>query len=98
MQINHSNLFKVFIVLIRLLQVNKTCSVYGCDLHTVILVPLTWLNSFYFTAIIEYFEKTMNDDPSTSEAVAAIKTLIEFIQLNSCMSLSSSYSSLKFGT
>ena len=44
-----------------------------------------------FAAIVEYFEQTMKDDPSTSEAVAAIKTLIEFMHLNSGMS--TSYSS-----
>ena len=41
-----------------------------------------------FAAIVEYFEQTMKDDPSTSEAVAAIKTLIEFMHLNSGMSTS----------
>ena len=44
-----------------------------------------------FAAIVEYFEQTMKDDPSTSEAVAAIKTLIEFMHLNSGMSTSHSF-------
>ncbi|KAI0226293.1 Translation initiation factor eIF-2B subunit alpha [Lamellibrachia satsuma] len=38
-------------------------------------------------AIVEYFEETMKDDPSTSEAVAAINTLTEFIRRNSAETL-----------
>lgn len=47
------------------------------------LCPRTCTTKFTVSDIIEYFESTMRDDPNISEAVAAIKTLIEFIQVGS---------------
>ena len=32
--------------------------------------------------IISYFNQTLQDEPEVSEAVAAIRTLIEYIKLN----------------
>lgn len=37
--------------------------------------------------IVQYFEGTLRDDPSISEAIAAIKTLIEFIKLDQAETL-----------